>query len=586
MTDSNIFSQDLHDVPGCTLLLNDFSETVARCTEFNASSTPASLPKNIKSLYLYGVKNLPTDIQIAPELNLTKLLLTNCNIHDISKVMFEGLESLIHLGFKLNFIKDIASDAFMNVPNLEILDLANNYILSIESIASSLHRLKHLRHLLLYNNKLLRFLKDNDFVLLENTLLESLDISSCVIEYTESNTFKPLKSLSSLNISYNPLPEEGLRNITFSLQTDHLNDLNAKALVLDASYFSCRFLRWLQTTDVVSLDLSENRFICFPKGNYKHLRSLILNKCSIFGHISFTEMPNLDYLEMKEHQLLGIGKEFKSNARLKFLDLSNFAGIKSVNSFKIADYAFENQTELISLYLRDLPIQKKIKRYMLHNLRKLENLSFFKCGIPTIECNAFETLNNLVFLDLAFNRLSELSTCIFYGLIALKNINLSNNIISFIGESHPFERIPKLEALNLNTNKIVKFAPGEFHKLNNLGIIRLNDNLIQPWDRCFLPRNASKIVLLLSKNAISHFTTEMLDDLQNLEVFDFSRNPLNCSHCSILKLKKWMRNNTSVLRNSYTNEAYTCVEPDTLFGVNIIEANLTLSYCFPKEKTL
>lgn len=584
MTVSEISSQDLQYVPGCRLLLNDFSEIVARCTKFNASSTPTSLPKNIKSLYIDGVKNLPTDIPIAPELKLTKLLMTNGNIHNISKVMFEGLESLIHLGFKKNFIKNFSSDAFINIPNLEILDLAENYILSIESIAPSLRNLKHLKHLFLYSNKLLRYLKDNDFVLLENTSLESLDISHCVIEYIESNTFKPLKSLSSLNISYNPLPEEGLRNISFSLQKDNLSDLTARALVLEASYFSCRFLRWLQTTSIVSLDLSENRFICPPKGNYKHLRSLIFNKCTFLGLISFAEMPNLDYLEIKEHQLLGIDKEFKSNTRLKFLDLSNFVGIKSVNYFKIADYAFENQNELTFLYLRDLPIRAKINRYMLHNLRKLEDLSFFKCGISAIEGNAFETLNNLVYLDLSFNSLSELSTCAFYGLISLKRINLSYNMIRFIDESHPFENMPKLEFLNLNTNKIVKFSPGEFQKLNNLGIILLSDNLIQPWDRSFLPKNPKKIVLLLDKNAISYFTTEMFDDVPNLETFDFSKNPLNCSHCSILELRKWVRNSTSFLRTFHTDEAYTCSEPDTLLGVNIVDANLTLSYCFPEEK--
>lgn len=581
-------SADFYNVPGCRVLEDEELNVSVRCTEFNISYTPHLLPKNTKSLQLYKVKNLVTYMPLAPKLSmLTKLDLPSNEIRNISEVMFEGLENILFLSLKNNVLRHIPLDAFINTLKLETVDLSENFLFDLQFVSPSLGCLKNLKHLSVKGNYMLKKIKDNDLVALNESFLVSLDISSCRLSVIEQKAFSPLKSLASLDISRNPLDEQGLYNISFSLRKDHLKGLFVNEMI-NVPYFSCRFLRWLQLSQIESLYISGNKLLCFPQGNYKQLKILEIGQSNIlklFSH-SFSGMPDLEFLKINEHKLEGIDQEFKTNIKLKHLDLSNFIGMKSFVSFRIADYAFENQKQLLFLKLANLPIKTDIQRYSLYGLRNLKYLSFYKGLIPSIECHAFETLNNLEYLDFSHNLINEILNCSFHGLLNVKIVNLANNLITFINGGHPFKNTPKLEVLNLISNKISVLTAGLFQNLNNIAVILLSDNLITPWNSPLLLKSSNSTTLMLKNNAITHFSEGMWDDISNLGAMDFSGNPIDCSHCSSLKLQEWMNNTTSVVKNINKIGAYVCDNPEFLQGEEILSANITSStlHCLSDEE--
>ncbi|KFM74476.1 Toll-like receptor 13, partial [Stegodyphus mimosarum] len=432
---------------------------------------------------------------------------------------------------------------------------------------------------------LIRWIDETDFLPLMNSSLEALDLSSCMVTVIEEAAFKPLTSLSSLNMSLNPMSETAFRNMSYSLHIESLREFLAEEMT-HMSYFSAAFLYWLRGSNIESLYLSRNRLVSFPVGNYPKLRVLELIRCNVvLRDDAFIGMPNLEFLTVKEHEVPVIGSQFLTNRRLKILDLSNYIGLTAYSLFEIKDYAFKNQINLEVLYLSYLPIRKSIRRHTFSGLVNLRKLILSSGFVELIEERAFEDLNSLIHLDMSYHLISTLSNETFFGLKSVKNIDLRGNEISFLNDIHPFLQTPNLEILTLNSNKIINIPGHIFLNLSYISVIQAADNLIQPWKEEMLPKSSNISALIVAKNRITHFTREMFNDVKQLEFFDFSENPINCSSCSTTELQKWMNQTNISISRLYIADEYACKEPSSLEGVYILDANLSsvLTHCLPVE---
>ncbi|XP_035225547.1 toll-like receptor 13 [Stegodyphus dumicola] len=186
---------------------------------------------------------------------------------------------------------------------------------------------------------------------------------------------------------------------------------------------------------------------------------------------------------------------------------------------------------------------------------------------------------------MSYQQISSLSNQTFFGLKNVKNIYLQHNKISFLNDFHPFLHTPNLETLDLHSNKIVNIPSHIFMNLNSINTIHLKNNFIQPWDEELLPKTSNFTTFIVAKNKITHFTSQMFSDVKQLEFFDFSENPINCSSCSTTELQTWMNQTNISISQLSIADKYTCKEPSSLKGVYILYADLSsvLTHCLPVE---
>ncbi|XP_076076040.1 keratocan-like [Mytilus galloprovincialis] len=116
--------------------------------------------------------------------------------------MFNGLGILHHLYLNNNFIKTIEIDAFQSLINLTVLNLAFNFIHSINKQTFAgllkLHTPTDTVYLYLQNN-VIRQIFNQTFAILNRLLV--LDLSFNEITEIDEDSFKGLQNLRFLNLS-------------------------------------------------------------------------------------------------------------------------------------------------------------------------------------------------------------------------------------------------------------------------------------------------------------------------------------------------------------------------------------------------
>jgi Leucine-rich repeat (LRR) protein len=179
---------------------------------------------------------------------------------------------------------------------------------------------------------------------------------------------------------------------------------------------------------------------------------------------------------------------------------------------------FENDS-FVSKGLVDLHILKadlcnirKIELGAFNGLTKLTKLSMEGNEISEIIPGTFEKISRLEYLDLNYNTIEHLEVDVFSGLLNLKYIDMKGNQLQYL---HPetFIRLPKLQTLDLSNN------PG----------------LQIPTDRHFINSHSLKY-LVISHCNVSSVSVETFANISALEWLDMSYNKLRSLDISILKV--------------------------------------------------
>ncbi|KAH3776655.1 toll-like receptor 2 isoform X1 [Dreissena polymorpha] len=154
----------------------------------------------------------------ASQTNLLELNIQNNGIANLKGSSFQGVRNLRKLLSNSCNIQTMENDLFKSISNVETVDLSFN-LLHYLPMKGEFSQLINLKHLFLQNNNI-ETLADNQF---QGLYLESLDLSHNAISTISNNTFKHMKHLSHLDLSFNRL--NSLPSLTFQPISDSLSSL-------------------------------------------------------------------------------------------------------------------------------------------------------------------------------------------------------------------------------------------------------------------------------------------------------------------------------------------------------------------------
>jgi Leucine-rich repeat (LRR) protein len=407
-----------------------------------------------------------------PQFNLPNLKILDMGHNQLStlnQASFLHLTQLQKLKLDHNFINDfgLADCPFLYCNLLKILSLRNNKIKLIENCENAFTNLSQLRVLDLAFNFIEKL--DSNFY---PSQLEKLRLNYNSIGYLEQSFFLNMSELKVLNLTRNHLKSFQSIEINTFLEVLNLSQNRIEHFSLS------NFKNW--NNRLKFLNLSNNFIRKLDRdliSNLNHYANLVLNN-NLITEFKFPGMSgDFSNLNIENNNL----KKFDLKCPiLKKLDICN-------NPKIIMDSSFYNNvisnSSLVELYLDDTNFQLtgrlfsnlynlkmlnlsnnlKIKELSIELFFGLDNLEFFyihSCSIQILNHSCFAYLKKLIYLDLSSNELhSELSKEVFYGMERLSGLNLSKNKQGLKLSSDFYSYIPNL--LQLIVSKAENFSANE-----------------------------------------------------------------------------------------------------------------------------
>ncbi|XP_078366424.1 uncharacterized protein LOC144650588 [Oculina patagonica] len=352
---------------------------------------------------------------------------------DVKQVPRDIPSNTVFLDLSKNSLEVIPKDTFQNLTSLKVIILNENRIrggfylpksvvriemadnlLSLSDLKTILKGLKRVFTLYIRFNFLGPNLTSDVFAGLDK--MNYLHLQGCHLENIEDGTFKAMKNLTILDLSWNQLsylqPEtlEGPADKLALLQLES----NALRTILNRTF--SRF------TNLTRLDLADNQLTSVPD----------LSGVTTINVLRFQNNP------------------IKKIARLATLSYVRWTITLTNNKI---DY-------LPASVFQHVSVQKYID-LSVNMLQSIPDKAFTACG-------------DLEGLYLNFNNISYISRQSFTGLVNLKRLWLIKNRLTFISD-HTFVATP-LKNLLLHGNAIEQIQGKGFHNLSNLQILTLFSN--------------------------------------------------------------------------------------------------------------
>ncbi|KAH9503196.1 hypothetical protein Btru_068454 [Bulinus truncatus] len=359
--------------------------------------------KRLDTLNLEGnvITRFPECLLDSSYVSLNYLTLAHNQIYDISPIYDShdspGIPDIYIINLSYNSIGDI--DSIRDMGQLRVLDLSHNKIRNISS--NAFVNLKYLRKLILSNNRLLRL---DLQMFLPNSRLETLDVShNFILAVNEGNLVNLSRSTLELDVRYNRLSNPPLKDCTRVLA----NELNLRILsaynpyVCDCSiidFETC--IIWLEkqnhsSSKNVFHDLGQMK-CSLPPTN----KGIVIRDLNFHRHCVITEeCPPSCTCYLQEGDTLKVNCSSR-----KLLEMP--AGIPNVTHAATI------------LYLDHNPLQ--VLNYQPY-LSQLYELYMDNCLLSAVTPGAIAALRNIRVLTLHNNMLQKLPT-------STRNITMDNAI--------------------------------------------------------------------------------------------------------------------------------------------------------------
>uniref|UniRef100_A0A3B3ZX28 Uncharacterized protein n=1 Tax=Periophthalmus magnuspinnatus TaxID=409849 RepID=A0A3B3ZX28_9GOBI len=343
----------------------------------------------------------------------------------------------------------------------------------------------NLHHLNLHGNKI-HFIQPGLFAGM--TQLKILDLSRNHLNAfaVHKTQIGPLGTIESLDLSSNGL-------YTGSLSLRNVNLHNNVIMEIEDGAFDL-------LDHLSDLDLSKNSINCITDFNLYNLRSLNLSQNSLetFQSSPSDEIYQLLSLDLSQNKLPLLPLIPRKN-KLEYLDISRNQ-IQGVN----VTGSYSGQIFFLCTCLVPAPSLTKHHTCFYH----------------------------LRYLDMSYNNFQSLPESLFYTMMSLEVLNVSNNCITSFSLSRDLlpkvrilnlsenflqtfqitpETLPSLEELYLNRNSLTTLGFQTFQSLPNLRVLHLQENNIH-----ICPHN----ILDNSESCVS------FESIPNLEYLDLSENNL------------------------------------------------------------
>ena len=146
-------------------------------------------------------------------------------------------------------------------------------------------------------------------------------------------------------------------------------------------------------------------------------------------------------------------------------------------------------------------------------------------NLQHLQPGVFESLINMIYLNLSENFLKEIEAEMFRGLAHLTWLDLSSNVLKAI-QPGVFGRIQKLRWLILENNKLKEIQPGVFKGLGNLSQLYLDSNMLKEIRPGVFKGLGNLTSLSLTSNMLREIEPGVLSGMRRLERLSVNDNRL------------------------------------------------------------
>nr|XP_023016331.1 protein artichoke-like [Leptinotarsa decemlineata] len=411
-----------------------------------------------------------------------------------------------------NQVQRLAEATFVDLPSVKKIHLSNNFIKEIEY--GAFHRLPALRSLDLTRN-MLRHFHPRSFLHPSESMVEEL-----LIMYNDVSNIMELRSILDglprlvfLDMSYNRL-----RSIPFGALRGHptLEQLNLGYNLLRGidkeAFLLMPALRELGLKNNSLTDLLETPFWNLPS-----LKGLDLSK-NIFRRLEprfLANVGSLRRIDASHNEMSFLHPEvFQPTPFLEHINVS-FNNLKNVHHVTFRHltqlYELDMSHNFLKMLVTDLP--RNIEHLHLHH-NKISKISIQDLVLPALRL-----------LDLSFNRIHSIPRGSLKGLVHLKRLYMSSNLLQTLEDSS-FDGLNQLETLDLSRNRLVQIHPASMKALATLRHLNMADNEVSLLGPNLLTSSKNIQNVNVSRNKLSEIFPGTLDNIDNLEILDSSHNLL------------------------------------------------------------
>ena len=481
--------------------------------------------------------------------------IVTCNNASLTRV--PNLPSTaVTVDFENNDISILRNYTLHTSPRIELVNLENNGIIHIE--AGSFVSLPDLEILRLGKNHISHLPRD---IFQANRKLEVLDLHSNSFTEIPDYVMLSLHNLQILNMSYNslatPMLGQGFKG-TKKITTIDLTGNNLVAL--ESHVFQATL--WLDDKVTHYLNLS-----------YCNIQHIFPNTLNQLYHIDFLSLDGNDAIPPEQLQLalddLSISSlEMLSLSKMNITDIHpyfNKSQHRNLVKLILSHNKIRHIRDRTFYYLVKLRLLDISHNYLktLNNLDGLSNLQYLYLShneLTSISETLLEELTLLKVLDLSHNLLVNIDDTPFQTLFDLQSLYLGSNDLTSFAITTGFEN---LETLSLQSNRLQSMlSVGMLMKLKNLD---LSDNEIAFLGPSTFSQGQSLKAVNLSHNSISVIDGNAFSD-SIVDVLDISYNKLISLHYFGLQQVKRLYAQANVVRNISVDAFF---RQNTLLELNI-----------------
>ncbi|WP_158996609.1 leucine-rich repeat domain-containing protein [Pigmentibacter ruber] len=317
-------------------------------------------------------------------------------------------------------------DSDCNTSNVKLIRLLNldgeNLDSKIKDI-SPITSLKSIQGLFLGDN-LINNIPVNAFLQLKQ--LEWLDLYSNNLENLDNSIFSTNKILRGISLADNKLNK---------LPTNIFSNLQElQELILDRNELeNLGEDIFKNNSKLKELYISGNKLYFLPKNTFKNLRDLeklylSQNKFTLLDADIFSNNINLKELSLEGNQISELPKEiFSTLINLNYLSLLS----NKIESLDNELFIYNSNIKKLSLDMNKI---KLLPKTIFSNLTNLERLSMYDNKLEHLDPEVFQNNTKLKKLTLNENKLQILPQNVFKSLVNLEELDLRSNFISNLEE--------------------------------------------------------------------------------------------------------------------------------------------------------
>ncbi|KAK6042961.1 leucine Rich repeat-containing domain protein [Cooperia oncophora] len=488
-------------------------------------------------------------------------------------------------------LQSISAHSLLPLPNLEVLDLADNHLDTIPT--TILRSLKHLRVVNLARNRLAN-LSQFSPVLAENVVLEQLDLSGNPLALSTSSATLPpseqlllsaanLAFINSSAIIFQPSTicpmDVGCRILPYSsAEFSRLNafdvsnnrlaiDISALVALTNASHLDFShthlppgFVNWLEDESrAISLNLSyaqlhltdETWSACGRELKTLDITGLRLKRLHLQKNCVLTTVFARDNL-LETSWLEAVSLEALHLDRNLFTDWPTLPPGVALDQLRSLTLSSNLLTSLPPNALSQFPNLQHLD-VSRNQISDIDHLAFPTLGMQLVSIDlSFNQLSilphpvlpSLIYLDVSSNNLVTMDSALFAGLPLLQHLKLANNpqIFTRCNERCWSDHLDELTGLtDLDMSYCDLSRALHLSHLQSLRTLLLRGNQIVNMNAADLPPNLS--TLDLGENRL-HFTRNF-SRLRSLRDLRVDTNPLRCD-CSLHDIVPHLLNQTQI----------------------------------------